>query len=170
MGESAKSRLSTHQWEVVWEEKLGEREAVGLGMTARENLIQYLRKIGDQLSREVRQDKRYREGVAGAREFRGVAMWEEAHEVVKEFEAMNAGQRALQNSCETTGAASTETGASIATKRGLSRRRERRRRKPTKPKDSSAAASSSGKGKSKGKKDKDKGSDKGGGVIPTLKG
>eukprot|EP00439_Symbiodinium_sp_Y106_P054591 s2522_g7.t1 len=93
-----KGRLSAHQWEVLWEEKLGEREAVGLGMTARENLIQYLRKIGDQLSREVRKDKLYREGAAGAREFRGVATWEEAHEVVKEFEAMNAGQRALQNS------------------------------------------------------------------------
>ncbi|CAE7222588.1 pol [Symbiodinium necroappetens] len=93
-----KGRLSAHQWEVLWEEKLGEREAVGLGMTARENLIQYLRKIGDQLSREVRKDKRYREGATGAREFRGVATWEEAHEVVKEYEAMNAGQRALQNS------------------------------------------------------------------------
>ncbi|CAE7332320.1 unnamed protein product [Symbiodinium microadriaticum] len=91
-------RLSAHQREVLWEEKLGEREAVGLGMTARENLIQYLRKIGDQLSREVRKDKRYREGATGAREFRGVATWEEAHEVVKEYEAMNAGQRALQNS------------------------------------------------------------------------
>ena len=93
-----KGRLSAHQWEVLWEEKLGEREAVGLGMTARENLIQYLRKIGDQLSREVRKDKRYREGATGAREFRGVATWEQAHEVVKEYEAMNAGQRALQNS------------------------------------------------------------------------
>ena len=93
-----KGRLSAHQWEVLWEEKLGEREAVGLGMTARENLIQYLRKIGDQLSREVRKDKRYREGATGAREFRGVATWEEAHKVVKEYEAMNAGQRALQNS------------------------------------------------------------------------
>ena len=36
-----KGRLSAHQWEVLWEEKLGEREAVGLGMAARENLIQY---------------------------------------------------------------------------------------------------------------------------------
>ncbi|CAE7940524.1 pol [Symbiodinium necroappetens] len=70
-----KGRLSAHQWEVLWEEK-----------------------IGDQLSREVRKDKRYREGATGAREFRGVATWEEAHEVVKEYEAMNAGQRALQNS------------------------------------------------------------------------
>ena len=93
-----KGRLSAHQWEVLWEEKLGEREQVGLGMTARENLIQYLRKIGDHLSREVRKDKRYRESSEGAREFRGVATWEEAHEVVQEIEAMNAGQRALQNS------------------------------------------------------------------------
>ena len=93
-----KGRLSAHQWEVLWEERLGEREQVGLGMTARENLIQYLRKIGDHLSREVRKDKRYRESSEGAREFRGVATWEEAHEVVQEIEAMNAGQRALQNS------------------------------------------------------------------------
>ena len=78
--------------------QIGEREQVGLGMTARENLIQYLRKIGDHLSREVRKDKRYRESSEGAREFWGVATWEEAHEVVQEIEAMNAGQRALQNS------------------------------------------------------------------------
>ena len=62
-----KGRLSAHQWEVLWEEKLGETEAVGLDMTARENLIQYLRKIGDQLSPEVRKDKRYREGATGVR-------------------------------------------------------------------------------------------------------
>ena len=56
-----KGRLSAYEWEVLWEERLGEREQVGLGMTARENLIQYLRKIGDHLSREARKDKRYRE-------------------------------------------------------------------------------------------------------------
>ena len=121
-----KGRLSAHQWEVLWEEKLGEREAVGLGMTARENLIQYLRKIGDQLSREVRKDKRYREGAAGAREFRGVATWEEAHEVVKEYEAMNAGQRALQNSSLSVGGpqVSTSTEDSKADRRKKKKKKE----------------------------------------------
>ena len=66
---------------------------MGLGMTARETLLQYLKKVGPESSSESRRDKRYRsDGV-----FRTCATWEEAHEVLKEYESMKAGLKALQN-------------------------------------------------------------------------
>eukprot|EP00435_Cladocopium_sp_Y103_P053296 s165_g17.t1 len=55
-------------------------------------------KIGPTMSKEVRRDKRFRPDGVGGTKFRGVATWEEAHEVVKELEETAAGQRALNNS------------------------------------------------------------------------
>ena len=98
-----KGKLSARQFEARWEEHLADRESVGLGFNAKEALIQYLRKIGPTLSKEVRRDKRFRPDGAGGTAFRAVATWEEAHEVVKEIEATNAGQRALNNSTFATG-------------------------------------------------------------------
>jgi hypothetical protein len=66
-------------------------------------LIQYLRKIGPNLSKDVRRDKRFRPDGKGGNAFRGVETGEEAHEVVKEIEETNAGQRALNNSTFTHG-------------------------------------------------------------------
>ncbi|CAE7299989.1 unnamed protein product, partial [Symbiodinium necroappetens] len=93
----SKGRLTAHQWETVWEERLSEREAVGLGMTARESLLQYLKKVGPKLSNEIRRDKRYRSDGSGGTVFRSCATWEEAHEVLKEYESMKAGLKALHN-------------------------------------------------------------------------
>ena len=93
-----KGKLSAFQWEVRWESHLADRDSVGLGLNAKEALIQYLRKIGPALSRDVRRDKRFRPDGSGRNVFRAVATWEEAHEVVKEIEETNAGQKALNNS------------------------------------------------------------------------
>ncbi len=94
-----KGKLTAYQFETLWEEHLSERAEVGLGCTAREYLLQYYRKIGPTLAKEVRKDKRFRpDGSGSGKEvFRGVATWEEAHEVVKEIEAMTAGQKAISN-------------------------------------------------------------------------
>ena len=86
----SKGRLSAQQWETVWEERLSEREAVGLGMTARETMLQYLKKVGPELSGEIRRDKRYMSDGAGGTAFRTCATWEEAHEVLKEYESLKA--------------------------------------------------------------------------------
>ena len=50
--------------------RLSEREAVGLGMTASETMLQYLKKVGPELSSEIRRDKRYRSDGAGSSVFR----------------------------------------------------------------------------------------------------
>ncbi|CAK8988949.1 unnamed protein product [Durusdinium trenchii] len=93
-----KGKLSAFQWEVRWESHLADRDSVGLGLNAKEALIQYFRKIGPALSRDVRRDRRFRPDGSGGNVFRAVATWEEAHEVVKEIEETNAGQKALNNS------------------------------------------------------------------------
>ena len=80
------------------ESHLADRDSIGLGLNAKEALIHYLRKIGSAMSKEVRRDKRFRPDGVGGSKFRGVATWEEAHEVVKELEETAAGQRALNNS------------------------------------------------------------------------
>ncbi|CAK8994559.1 Pro-Pol polyprotein, partial [Durusdinium trenchii] len=51
-----KGKLSAFQWEVRWESHLADRDSVGLGLNAKEALIQYFRKIGPALSRDVRRD------------------------------------------------------------------------------------------------------------------
>ena len=66
-------------------------------MTAHETLLQYLKKVGPELSNEIRRDKRYRSDGSGGTVFRTCATWEEAHEVLKEYESMKAGLKALQN-------------------------------------------------------------------------
>ena len=98
-----KGKLSAFQWEVRWESHLADRDGIGLGLNKTEGLIQYLRKIGPNLSKDVRRDKRFRPDGKGGNAFRGVETWEEAHEVVKEIEETNAGQRALNNSTFTHG-------------------------------------------------------------------
>ena len=98
-----KGKLSAFQWEVRWESHLADRDGIGLGLNKTEGLIQYLRKIGPNLSKDVRRDKRFRPDGKGGNGFRGVETWEEAHEVVKEIEDTNAGQRALNNSTFTHG-------------------------------------------------------------------
>ena len=60
-----KGRLTAYQFETLWEEHLNERAEVGLGCTAREYLLQYYRKIGPVLAKEVRKDKRFRPDGAG---------------------------------------------------------------------------------------------------------
>ena len=81
-----------------WESHLADRDSIGLGLSSKEALIQYLRKIGPTMSKDVRRDKRFRPDGSGGTVFRSVATWEEAHEVVKELEETAAGQRALNNS------------------------------------------------------------------------
>ena len=100
-----KGKLSAFQWEVRWESHLADRDGIGLGLNKTEGLIQYLRKIGPNLSKDVRRDKRFRRDGKGGNVFWGVETWEEAHEVVKGIEETNAGQRALNNSTFTHGPA-----------------------------------------------------------------
>ena len=75
-----KGKLSAFQWEVRWESHLADRESVGLGLNPKEALIQYLRKIGPVLSRDVRHDRRFRPDGTGTGKtvFRAVSSWEEA--------------------------------------------------------------------------------------------
>ena len=98
-----KGKLSAFQWEVRWESHLADRDGIGLGLNKTEGLIQKKQKIGPNLSKDVRRDKRFRLDGKGGNAFRGVETWEEAHEVVKEIEETNAGQRALNNSTFTHG-------------------------------------------------------------------
>ena len=48
-----KGKLSAFQWEVRWGSHLADRDGIGLGLNKTEGLIQYLRKIGPNLSTDV---------------------------------------------------------------------------------------------------------------------
>ena len=53
-----KERLSGHQFEPLFETSVADLESVGLGKTARELYLSYLRKMPPHLQKEIRQDKR----------------------------------------------------------------------------------------------------------------
>ena len=89
-----KGRLTGHQFEPVFEASVAELEAVGLGKTARELFLSYLRKMPPTLQKEIRADKRI---WASEDRLRGPQTWEEAHRVVLEYEQREATNRATAN-------------------------------------------------------------------------
>ena len=71
-----KGRLSGHQFEPLFEASVADLESVGLGKTARELYLSYLRKMPPHLQKEIRQDKRIWPGEAKEVGLRSPATWE----------------------------------------------------------------------------------------------
>ena len=87
-----KGRLSGHQFEPLFEASVADLESVGLGKTARELYLSYLRKMPPHLQKEIRQDKRIWLGDAKEVGLRSPATWEESH---FEYEQREAAHRAV---------------------------------------------------------------------------
>ena len=90
-----KGKLTGHQFEPLFERSIAELEDIGLGKTARELFLSYIRKIGPVLQKEVRREKRI---WPGENDLRPAKTWEEAHKLVLEYEQREATNRASQNS------------------------------------------------------------------------
>ena len=97
-----KGRLSGHQFEPLFEASVADLESVGLGKTARELYLSYLRKMPPHLQKEIRQDKRIWPGDAKEVGLRSPATWEESHKVVLEYEQREAAHRAVAHSTYST--------------------------------------------------------------------
>ena len=100
-----KGKLSGHQFEPLFEASIAELESlynVGLGQTPRELYLSYLRKMPAVLQKEIRSDKRLwptdEKEPGDSATLRGPKTWNEAHEVVLEYEHREATHRASANS------------------------------------------------------------------------
>ena len=95
-----KGKLTGGQFEPLFEASVTELEAVGLGKTPRELFLSYLRKVGTNLQKEIRADKR----LWGSEDkMRGPQTWEEAHRVVLEYEQREATARVAASTVYTVG-------------------------------------------------------------------
>ena len=97
-----KGRLTGHQFVPLFEASVADLESVGLGKTARELYLSYLRKMPPHLQKEIQQDKRIWPGDAKDVGLRSPATWEESHKVVLEFEQREAAHRAVAHSTYST--------------------------------------------------------------------
>ena len=79
-----KGKYSGHQFEPLFEEAITELESVGLGKSVKELFLSYLRKIGPNLSKLVRKERRI---WLGEDTLRAPISWEEARKVVLEHES-----------------------------------------------------------------------------------
>ena len=95
-----KGRLSGHQFEPLFEASVADLESVGLGKTARELYLSYLRKMPPHLQKEIRAEKAG--GCQGGGPPRSPATWEESHKVVLEYEQREAAHRAVAHSTYST--------------------------------------------------------------------
>ena len=110
-----KGRLSGHQFEPLFEASVADLESVGLGKTARELYLSYLRKMPPHLQKEIRQDKRIWPGDAKEVGLRSPATWEESHKVVLEYEQREAAHRAVAHSTySTTAGEPSDSSAALA--------------------------------------------------------
>ncbi|OLP83939.1 hypothetical protein AK812_SmicGene35243 [Symbiodinium microadriaticum] len=106
-----KGRLSGHQFEPLFEASVADLESVGLGKTARELYLSYLRKMPPHLQKEIRQDKRIWPGDAKEVGLRSPAMWEESHKVVLEYEQREAQKEIRELKAAAQAAAARPSGA-----------------------------------------------------------
>ncbi|HIL58476.1 MAG TPA: zinc finger CCCH domain-containing protein, partial [Rhodothermales bacterium] len=79
----------------MFEAAVAELELAELGMAARPLLLGYLRKVGNANRMEILRDRRGYVKADKTEEIRTVDNWREAHRILVEFEACQAGNRAL---------------------------------------------------------------------------
>ena len=92
-----KGNLSALQFEPWWDKSLADLAEVGLARNSRELFLGYLRKIGKQMSVEIRKDQRPWPDGEGGVVSRRCCTWKEAHKVCIELEALSTDNKAVQN-------------------------------------------------------------------------
>jgi hypothetical protein len=100
-----KGKLTALQFLPLFESVTSEMDMSGVGLSERQLLLGYLRKVGADYRRDLLKDRRMYPSVSGQAEvMRPVATWMEAHRVLLEVEAISAGTKALVAAVDTGGA------------------------------------------------------------------
>ena len=91
-----KGNLSALQFLPQFESLTSEMDICGVGLSERQLLLGYLRKVGADQRREILKDRRlYSVPTGGPETMRAAATWREAHRILLEFDAIGAGTKAL---------------------------------------------------------------------------
>ena len=91
-----KGNLSALQFLPQFESLTSEMDICGVGLSERQLLLGYLRKVGADHRREILKDRRlYPSPSGGPETMRAAATWREAHRILLEFDAIGAGTKAL---------------------------------------------------------------------------
>jgi hypothetical protein len=91
-----KGTLKALQFLPLFESVTSEMDMCGVGLSERQLLLGYLRKIGIDYRREILKDRRLYSAPAGGPEvMRCAQTWREAHRILLEIEAISAGTKAL---------------------------------------------------------------------------
>ena len=104
------------QWEVEFEDVIGELEVAGLGKSALDLKIGYLQKAGPQYHTDILKDTRAWPGADGTTTIRKVETWEECHVVLLELETAKSGGKALANAYPIDGGKMTKAQKSLDSK------------------------------------------------------
>ncbi len=92
----SKGNLSALQLLPQFESLTSEMDICGVGLSERQLLLGYLRKVGADHRREILKDRRlYPSPTGGPEAMRAAATWREAHRILLEFDAIGAGTKAL---------------------------------------------------------------------------
>ena len=91
-----KGTLKALQFLPMFESVTSEMDMCGVGLSERQLLLGYLRKVGSDYRREILKDRRlYASPTGGPEEMRNPQTWREAHRVLLEIESVSAGTKAL---------------------------------------------------------------------------
>ena len=91
-----KGTLKALQFLPMFESVTSEMDMCGVGLSERQLLLGYLRKVGSDYRREILKDRRlYAFPTGGPEEMRNPQTWREAHRVLLEIESVSAGTKAL---------------------------------------------------------------------------
>ena len=90
-----KGNKTAQQYEPLWETALLHLTEVGMKKDQTDLFTAYIAKLGPELARIAMRDKRLRPSPDGQMTYRTVETWEEAHEVVKEYENALLSEKAM---------------------------------------------------------------------------
>jgi len=93
----SKGSLSALQFLPLFEAVTSEMDLSGVGLSERQLLLGYLRKVGKDYRAEILKDRRLYKATSGGEQdqMRGAQNWREAHRILLEMESVSAGTKAL---------------------------------------------------------------------------
>ena len=94
----SKGKLTALQFLPLFESTTSEMAIAGVGLSERQLLLGYLRKVGEAHRAEILKDRRlYPTADGSGEEMRAARSWMEAHHLLLEIESVSAGTKALIN-------------------------------------------------------------------------
>ncbi|HIE71147.1 MAG TPA: hypothetical protein EYP98_13775, partial [Planctomycetes bacterium] len=95
-GNLAKGSLTALQFLPLFESVTSEMDLCGVGLSERQMLLGYLRKVGTHYRQEILKDRRFYPAPGGGPDVtREVKTWREGHRILLEMESVTAGSKAL---------------------------------------------------------------------------